>query len=1464
VKKLFFLLCFFCAAADKLPALPPCHFVHYPTEDAVLQHTVMSIIHDRKGFLWLATWSGLFRFDGYEFTSYKLNPEDAYSMKSNRIDHICEDRYGYLWLRSYDGEVHRFDPATETFRGGESIRGADDFSFASSRIKIMPSGKVWILSAESGGICISDSVFTTTVYNHKNGQLKGKVIFDVFEDERQNTWLLTDNGLVYISPGKKEEQLTSEQQFFCAMHRKTVPGNEDELWFGSNSGRIWIYNQQTSLFRLFETKAPSDVTELVRISDHEVLIITSSGGFFIHDALQNRLQAFSVSAPPMRPKNTIYSSYIDRYRNLWLETDYPGALKFNLETRTFKYFRPELKNVNENINPLRFSAWEDVNGRTWVYPKGGGFSLYDHAKDELELFYDRELSPDWKSSNMSSMIYSDRQGNLWMCTRTRGLEKVVFDNNNFHRQQFDSGIHSVISNHVRMVFEDCDGNHWISTLDEKIRVYSPQGRLLGHLMENGRIGSGTPLPGVTYCMMQDREGNLWIGTKGNGVFLAKRKKDAAALSFDIFRYKNDPDDIYSLSGNAVYSIFQDSRGRVWIGTYGGGLNLVSRPSEQKLRFINHRNNFKNYPSDNGRRVRFITEDTIHHNICVGTTIGMILFKTDFPSPEAIEYRYYVHAPGDRRSLSNNDIYCIRVTRSGEMYIATYGGGLNRVTAFNAENFPIHFKSYTKREGLPSDAVLSLEEDRDGMIWIITGNDLIRFNPQTRAFESFGDIKRLMKIDEFSEGASFFSQSGEILLGYSRGLLSFFPDKIEDNLFKPYIALKNFHLFNKKTRIRKEGPLQVNIDDTEALILNHNQNYFSIEYAALDFISPENIHYAYKLDGIDDDWLYVEKQRIANYTNLPKGRYVFCVKSTNSDGMWVGNERRLSIEIKPSFWETPWAYAIYFVLYFLFVFACIRIFFIIYNLRNKVELEHQLSEMKLRFFTDISHEIRTPLTMIIAPLEYLIRDGGITDSVRSQLSLIESSANRMLRLVNQILDFRKFQHHKLSVETIEIAPFVEAICRDYDKMAGNQQIHFRFINEADKEKIITDRDCLEKIIFNLLSNAFKYTPAGKSVTVKTGKTAGGVFIEIKDDGCGIPKEKQKILFTRFASFNEDKNKPSTGIGLSMVKELADRLGASVSVESEPGKGSVFTVNLQKKTSHPVEIMQEKAKTAGRRPVLPEQAADTQMIPEQVPETISRTSPPSILIVEDDDELRRFLKTILMQDCTVYEASDGLDGLEKAGQIIPDFIVSDIMMARMDGIELLQQIKKNINTSHIPFVLLTAKTTMESKLEGLEYGADDYITKPFSVPYFRARIHNLLKQRKRLQELYCSGIPLERLTFEPPRPMITPQDEVLMEKVIRDIEKNMENGDFSVEDLVSSAGMSRTVFFKKIKAITGLAPIEFIRDMKIKRAAQLLDTGQFSVKEVGFMIGISDPAYFRKCFKQKYDVNPTQYRLQRRKK
>jgi DNA-binding response OmpR family regulator/anti-sigma regulatory factor (Ser/Thr protein kinase) len=511
-------------------------------------------------------------------------------------------------------------------------------------------------------------------------------------------------------------------------------------------------------------------------------------------------------------------------------------------------------------------------------------------------------------------------------------------------------------------------------------------------------------------------------------------------------------------------------------------------------------------------------------------------------------------------------------------------------------------------------------------------------------------------------------------------------------------------------------------------------------------------------------------------------------------------------------------------------------------------------MKLSFFTDISHEIRTPLTMITAPVDYLMTEPGTPEKVRQQLHLIAKNTNRLLRLVNQILDFRKVQQFKLTVQEIDLGATVETFCRHFDETARQRRMNFRFINQAPNEKVWVDLDCLEKIVINLLSNAFKYTPDRKSIRVMVKGNEKFLQVEVADEGRGIPKDRQKNLFTRFLSYNEDKNQPSTGIGLFIVKDLVDKHGGKITVESEVNEGSVFTVGFLRGVAHFGKDVERKIPEETSLPVPDEMPADREE---------SKEKRRSILLVEDDADLRAFVRMTLEEEYTVMEAKDGQEGWEKARKTLPDFVVSDIMMPGMDGIELLQKLKEDFLTSHIPVVLLTAKTTIESKLEGLTYGADDYITKPFNIPYFKARIRNLFEQRKRLQEIYRSRLtdllPQEPAGEEPPF-VVPSQNEILLQKAVQIIEAHIDDSDFSVNDLVSSLGMSRSVFFNKVKSLTGLAPLEFIRDLKMKRAAEWLTSGDYLVKEVSYMIGISDTKYFGKCFKAKFGMTPQEYKNQ----
>jgi signal transduction histidine kinase/DNA-binding response OmpR family regulator len=987
---------------------------------------------------------------------------------------------------------------------------------------------------------------------------------------------------------------------------------------------------------------------------------------------------------------------------------------------------------------------------------------------------------------------------------------------------------------------------------------------LGNLSTDGMIHQNSFLPGVVYCIMQDNESNIWLGIKGEG--LLKLSKKEGANKWDVIHFRRREDDLYSLNDNRVYSIYQDKKGRIWIGTYGGGLNLLATSSEGKTIFINYRNNLKNYPVESCNRIRFITEDEMGH-LCIGSTGGLLMLSLNFRLPENIVFRHFARIPGKKESLSNNDVHGICITKKGDMYIATFGGGINKVVSRDKNGYPVRFKSYTISDGLQSDITLAIMEDNKGILWISSENNLTKFNPEKETFETFAEIKRFMKVNNFSEASTCRLKNGEMFFGFTGGLLSFKPEEIKKNTYKPYISFSNFQLFNKVVPIGEKSPLYKSIDDVTHLELKHKQNYLSIEFAALDYEEPEYIQYAYKLEGFDEEWKYSQKQRVANYTNLPKGEYVFCVKSTNSEGVWLGNERRLPIKVNPSFWETPFAWILYFIFFAMLVFLCLYILIKIYRLEANVKLEKKLSEMKIRFLTDISHEIRTPLTMVTAPVEYMMNDDRTPEDVKKQLQIISHSTNRILRLVNQILDFRKIQFLRLRVVETELATFVMDIFNNFTEIAESQNINYQFINKAIGEKIWVDRDCLEKIVMNLLSNAFKYTPSGGTIKVFVVDEDKYISIKVSDDGPGISKEKQKSLFIRFSSFNEDKSKPSTGIGLSMVKDLADKHSAKVSVESEIGKGSCFTVSFLTGFSHFEKKTIDMAASDGSYEQNQEISGENDKVPgmNNAKEFIKKKNNngrQTVLIVEDDNDLRSFLITILSKDYNIIEATDGADGLKKCKENLPDFIISDIMMPNMDGIELLQNIRGDIDTSHIPVILLTAKTNIESKLEGLSYGADDYITKPFSVQYFKARIDNLLMQRKRLQDIFSSNLSTGFHEFDPKPFLITSQDEMLMQKAVQVIENNIDNSNFTVEEFGQAVGMSRSSFYNKVKSLTGFSPVEFIRDIRLKRAKQLLETKQLLIKEVAFMTGFSDTKYFGECFKNKYGMTPMEYKNKRK--
>ncbi|WP_281336254.1 response regulator [Flavobacterium eburneipallidum] len=1429
-------------------------YEHFLVENGLPHNRINQIIQDKKGFIWLATYNGISKYDGYSFKNYKPTSINKVFIKSNRINQIVEDSNNRIWIKtnSDKSNTYCFNPETETFWSTDLIANTSKEGFPLNKIKVNKSGYVWLLSKTEGCILVYDLLFSTKVYNKKHKNLDASTVNSVYEDSKKNSWLLTNNGITLV----KKNNLDRTVNYFSSHNQQkksfyTAIELDDEIWFSGSNGIIAKYSKVSNTFKTQKLELNSDIISLEKLNENTILAVTNQQGFCTINIYTGNIQIYNSRSNPQIKTSNLVPIAITKNNQFWFANDnQKGIYLFDFIVQKLFYFNSNQKNKEKYAISTAARVVTNKKGEIWVQPNEGDFSKYDPIKHQLISFIPPPLSFFGNFTNNFNAPFFDKQDNLWYSFQSSGLIKVVFIDNNFkpyQNQKNTNSSHSTIKD-VRCIIQKKDGNILVSTKQNQFFILDKNLNKIGCLSPSGQLKENSVWNKAGYNIIEDSQSNIWIGTRGDGLY--KLIPQSKPFTYKVLHFKNEVSNPYSLTNNDIYSVFQDINNRIWIGTLDG-LNLVASNPSETTRFISYKNEWKTYPIDNFNKIRCIKQsgDGI---IYIGTTNGLLTFDPSTITNNLSKIKSNVNSLKLHKNLISNDIIDLCINKQN-VFIATTDGGINKVIKKDDFGFPLAFKNYGQQDGLPTENILSLLKDLDGNIWITSDNSLTRFYPGKELFEVYPEIKWIMDGHNFSEATRFCLNSGELLLGYSGGILHFFPDQIKTNNFSPYLAITKFKLLNQKSTENKESNINLSIDNSKNLILKYDQNFFSIEFAALDFKNPSNIKYAYKLEGFDRNWNYIQNQRTAIYTNVPKGDYVFKVKSTNSQGIWASNERQLPITIKPSIWNTTFFQILYVILAVAILLLINYTLNTIYRLKTNVKLEKKMSDMKQKFFIDISHEIRTPLTLITAPIDYLIHDIRTPESVKNQLTYIAQSSNRLLRLVNQVLDYRKFQDVNIRVSEINVAEFTRDIYNDFFEIAKEQEINFTFNEEIGNTKIWADRNGFEMILMNLLSNAFKYTPKGKSIAVSITKNEKQIGIHINDQGIGISKEKQHNIFTRFVSFNDKRSNPSTGIGLSLVKELVEKHNARLDLISEPDKGSIFSVyfNLGKEHfSNDVIFELEESKQE------PLNNSDlTQKLPSK-----KQKEQIKILVVEDDAKLRAFIKNILESDYHVLEADNGEMGFQLTIEESPDFIISDIMMPKLNGIDLLKKIRKNIETSHVPVILLTAKTNIESKLEGLTYGADDYITKPFSVSYFKARIENLLNQRKRLQDIFGAIDPNQADEFNPKPHLITDQDEEIMKKVMVIIEQNIDNNKFSAESLGPLIGLNRTTFFYKIKSLTGYSPVEFIRDIRLKRAAQLIISSQLLIKEIAYMSGFSDMKYFSKSFKNKYLVTPLEYRKQ----
>lgn len=1429
-----------------LTAQPLCQIKYFNVNDGLSQGVITFMLQDRKGFIWFSTWNGLDKFDGYTFKNYKAFPGDGCMLSNNRITFIAESRYGDIWCQTYDGHSFLFDTKEEKFI--DVLKPIEEETKHTNIVRqsyVLAKGITWILCDKGYNFRVEEKLCKAgkgvTLYSSFNQNLKGDHIFYIYQDLEGDEWILTDKGISLI--GKK--QIDSDFPF---NHIKELNG---KVYLASASGKFAIYDSGMKKVRFTEIPYPIQAINALNSIGSNNLAISTDNGLIIYNTHEKTFKQIDIRTAT-QPSNTVQSVYKDSGGELWLFSVTPGIIRINLITGEKQHLATPPEKVIKYGRVNRNMIFEDKVGTLWLIPNKGNFCYYDRTSKQLKPFY---TDPgDIKSAFTPNIrfYYEDKQGNFWFAD-IRGVEKMSFFPHSYRQNPIDYGTE------IRAFLLDSKKRLWIASKSGYIRIYSPERELLGYLSSQGTIRKDeVQFTNSVYCFTEDKEGTIWMGTKEEGLF---RLEEKGTDRFTIQQFRNEKEDKYSLSNNSVYSICQDSRGRIWIGCFGGGINLLTQSPDGKIQFIHNNNELKNFPANHFTKVRCITEAP-GGVIMAGTTEGLLTFSNNFDQPEEIKFYRNIRKPGEASSLGSNDIINMYTDSRKNTYIATFTGGISKTVSSNLLTDSIKFRTYTIKDGLASDLVLSTIEDSQKNIWIVSENALSRFNPDRETFENFGS-NFLQQDFNFSEATPTLNAQHEMVFGSDKGVLEIQPQKMKKNDDVPSIAF---------TGLKIQGSQAPSgIDDLEELILNPSQRNVTFQFAALDYIAPEEIRYAYRLIGLEKEWNDADKNHSASYINLPAGEYRLQIRSTNSDGVWVDNIRTLKVKVLPTFWETPWAWVLYIVLFIALTATTVYILFYIYRLRHQVDIEQQLSNIKLRFFTDISHELRTPLTLIASPVTEVLEHEPLSPTARGHLTLVHKNTERMLRLVNQILDFRKIQNKKMKllVEEYDLVVLLQKIMDNFRLIAEEKQIRFQLDSDCEKLLAWIDCDKFEKIFFNLLSNAFKYTPSGKSVTVRIVTEMNNVRISVVDEGIGIEPNKQKSLFQRFETLARyNILQPSSGIGLSLVRELVELHHGEIEVSSQPGVGSRFCVKLPlareifEQDTQAEFILSDSVLSPVSNQADP-CISELEAIPQTTGEGSNAGETLSILIVEDNKELRTFLRNILADKYIVTEATNGQEGLERASQTVPDIIISDVMMPVMDGLDMVKSIKSNRDICHIPIILLSAKSSLDDRIAGLEQGIDDYITKPFSATYLKTRIISLLRQRQMLQELYFSNLSKGKKLKDnnelvPSQPQITPFDELFMQQVMEYMEEQMDNSELAIDDFANKLLLSRTVFYRKLKTIVGLTPVDFIRDIRIKRAVQLIDSGEFNISQVAYMTGFNDPKYFSKCFKKQMGTSPTEYK------
>ena len=1307
-------------------------------------------------------------------------------LSNNSVNTICKDRDGFMWFGTTTG-LNRYDGYTfKIYQHAENDPGSLPDNYITDIVE-MPDGRFWVNTGR--GYVLFDKeqdCFITDVTGFMKNLESGGVPEQVFVDREGNTCLsVAGEGCYRYKEGGK--------RLFFSYVEHSLPEHGVTQIAECSDGLLLIYN-----------------TGLLVCLDRATLAIKWKS-----DEIKKYIPA---------GKTIEFSLFVDRDNCIWAYS-LMGIWAYDCGTKSWRTDLTAIWSSRPDV--IIHAVAQDIEGRIWVGKDYDGIDVLEKETGKVTSLVAHDDNGRSLPHNTIYDLYADRDGVMWVGTYKKGVS--YYSESIFKFNMYEWGDITCI--------EQADENRlWLGTNDHGILLWN---RSTGKAEPFWRDAEGQ-LPNPVVSMLKSKDGKLWVGTFNGGLYCMDGSR--------VRSYKEGVGN--TLASNNVWALVEDDKGRIWIASLGGGLQCLEPVS----------GTFETYTSSNSA----LLENNVtslcwvdNNTLFFGTAnqgVGMMDMRTR-------EIKKIQGQSGNVK-LSNDAVNHVYKDSRGLVWIATREG-------LNVYDTRRHmFLDLFPVAEAKGNFIAAITEDQERNMWVSTSRKVIRVTVASDGKGSYLFDSRAYNSEDGLQNCDFNQRSiktlhnGIIAIGGLYGVNVFAPDHIRYNKMLPNVMFTGLSLFDEAVKVGQSYGGRVlikkELNDVENVEFDYKQNIFSVSFASDNYNLPEKTQYMYKLEGFNNDWLTLPVGvHNVTFTNLAPGKYVLRVKAINSDGYVGIKEATLGIVVNPPFWMSWWAYLLYaaglVVVLFLARYRMLkreREKFHLQQIENEVAKNEEINNMKFRFFTNVSHELRTPLTLIISPLEGMLKE--TTDELQStRLQLMYRNAQRLLHLVNQLLDFRKgeMSTHQLSLSEGDIISYVHSVCNSFLLMADKKHIQFSFFSGIDTFSMAFDADKVGKIVMNLLSNAFKFTPEGGRVTVMIEHVAGTpdiLEIKIADTGIGISDVDKEHIFERFyqAGHKGVEETTGNGIGLSLVRDFVTLHEGEVKVFDNIGMGSVFVIQFPvKHVETQVQLPEETGMPAGDE--------EDKEMKEEAREEMERKNFPLLLIVDDNEDFRIFMRYSLELQYRVKLAVNGKEAWEMMQEELPDLVISDVMMPQMDGNELCRLIKQDKRTAHIPVILLTARQNTEAKLEGLQTGADDYVTKPFNMTILVLRIRKLIELSRyhRVTQGMIDPAPSEIV--------ITSLDEKLIEKAIKYVEDNMSRTELSVEELSRELGMSRVHLYKKLLQITGKTPIEFIRVIRLKRAAQLLRESQLHVSEVAFEVGFNNPKYFSRYFKDEFGVLPSVY-------